>query len=103
MITYRNIFRSTALTVTTTPQKLFDPPSPTRLGWRVVIPTSLTAGVGVRFLVRPSGGSAPSGSDLTSLRAEAGMVVQDGSAASLEVWVMVESGTISLVPEEILQ
>ena len=106
MKTYNNLFRSASLTVTTTPQKLFDPPSPTRVGWRVVIPTSLGAGVGVRFLVRPPGGSAPTYSQLTngpSIRAEAGAIVEDGATASLEVWVMVESGTVALIPEEILQ
>ncbi len=106
MKTYSNLFRAAALTVTTTPQKLFDPSSPTRLGWRVVVPTSLAAGVGVRFLVRSPGGSAPTNSQLMngpSIRAEAGAIVEDGAAPSLEVWVMVESGTVALIPEEILQ
>ncbi len=105
MIGYSNLLRRSPVSVSTTPVKLFDPPALNRLGWRVFIPTSLAGSVGVRFLVRPPGGSAPTFSELTaagSFRAEAGFLVQDAARSGLEVWVVVESGSVTLVPEEVM-
>ena len=101
MTGYSNILRRSPVSVSTTPVKLFDPPSVNRMGWRVFIPVTLVAPTGVRFLVRAPGGAAPSLADF-SFRAEGGSLVQDAARSGLEVWVAVESGTLSLTPEEVL-
>ena len=105
MTGYSNILRRTSVAVTTTPIKLFDPPTPNRIGWRVFVPTSVPVTVGIRFLIRPVGGTAPTLADLlagASFRADPGSLVQDGARSGLEVWVAIEAGSTALLPEEIL-
>lgn len=107
-MSYSNVVQRNAVTVdSTTPVKLFDSNTSTRIGWRVVLPTSITAGVGVVFLIQTAGATAPAKADIVagpSLRAEAGMLLVDGAGSTLDIWAVLESGgSISLKGEEILQ
>ena len=104
---YNNVQLRNSVTIdATTPIKIFDTNTATRIGWRVVIPTSLTAGVGVRFQVQTSGSTAPTKANMLlgcSARAEAGAMVIDSASNSLDVYAVLESGTtLVLKPEEIL-
>ena len=104
---YNNVAIRNSVTVdSTTPVKLFDSNTATRIGWRVIIPTSVTAGVGVRFQCQTAGATAPTKANMLlgcSARAEAGALVVDGAAASLDIYAVLESGSsITLKGEEIL-
>lgn len=104
---YNNIQLRNQVTVdSTTPVKLFDSNTATRIGWRVIIPTSVTAGVGVRFQVQTAGATAPTKATMLigcSIRAEAGALVIDDASASLDIYAVLESGaSITLKAEEIL-
>lgn len=104
---YNNVAQRVAVTVdSTTPVKLFGSNTATRIGWRVVLPTSIGAGIGVRFQVQTAGATAPTKADMLvgcSARGEAGALIVDGASASLDVYAVLESGaSISLKGEEIL-
>ena len=105
---YNNVQKRNSVTVdSTTPVKLFDTNTATRVGWRVIIPTSgITAGVGVRFQVQTAGSTAPTKAEMLigcSARGESGAMVVDGAAASLDIYAVLESGaSITLKGEEIL-
>ncbi len=104
---YNNVQLRNSVTVdSTTPVKLFDSNTATRIGWRVVIPTSLGAGIGVRFQVQTAGATAPTKANMLlgcRARGEAGALVVDGASASLDIYAVLESGaSITLKAEEIL-
>ena len=62
---YNNVAKRNSVTVdSTTPIKIFDTNTATRIGWRVVLPTTITAGVGVRFQVQTAGSTAPTKADM---------------------------------------
>lgn len=89
-----------------TPVKLFATNTATRIGWRVVIPTSVTAGVGIRFQVQAAGSTAPTAANMLvgcSVRAEAGAIVVDEANAQLDIYAVAESGgPFTIQGEEIL-
>ena len=104
---YNNVQQRASVTVgSTTPVKLFDSNTATRIGWRIVIPTTVTAGVGVLFQVQTAGSTAPTKANMVlgcSARGEAGALIVDGASA-LDIYAVVESGAnITLKGEEILQ
>lgn len=104
---YNNVNLRNSVTVdSTTPVKLFDSNTATRIGWRVIVPTSLGTGIGVRFQVQTAGSTAPTKANMLlgcSARAEAGAIVVDGASNSLDVYAVLESGaSITLKAEEIL-
>ena len=89
-----------------TPVKLFATNTATRIGWRVVIPTSVTAGVGIRFQVQAAGSTAPTAANMLvgcSVRAEAGAIVIDEANAQMDIYAVAESGgPFTIQGEEIL-
>jgi hypothetical protein len=104
---YNNVAKRNSVTVdSTTPIKIFDTNTATRIGWRVVLPTTITAGGGVRFQVQTAGSTAPTKADMLlgcSARGEAGALVVDGASSSLDIYAVLESGaSITLKGEEIL-
>jgi len=104
---YNNVQKRISVTVdSTTPVKLFDTNTATRIGWRVVVPTTVTAGVGVRIQVQTAGSTAPTKADMLvgcSARAEAGALLTDAASASLDIYAVMESGAnVTLKAEEIL-
>lgn len=89
-----------------TPVKLFSTNTATRIGWRVVIPTSVTAGVGIRFQVQQAGSTAPTAANMLigcSVRAEAGAIVIDEANGQMDIYAVAESGgPFTIQGEEIL-
>lgn len=108
-MSYSNVSHRSAVSIdATTPVKLFDSNTSTRIGWRTIIPAALTPGVGVLFYIQTAGATAPSKATIVagpSLRAEAGMLVVDGARATLDIYAVLESGaSISTIDaEELLQ
>lgn len=104
---YNNVAIRNSVTVdSTTPVKIFDTNTATRMGWRVIIPTTVGAGIGVRFQCQTAGTTAPTKANMLlgcSARGEAGAMVVDGASASLDIYAVLESGaSITLKGEEIL-
>lgn len=104
---YNNVAIRNSVTVdSTTPVKIFDTNTATRMGWRVIIPTTVGAGIGVRFQAQTAGSTAPTKANMLlgcSARGEAGAMVVDGASASLDIYAVLESGaSITLKGEEVL-
>jgi hypothetical protein len=89
-----------------TPVKLFSTNTATRVGWRCVLPTTVTAGVGIRFQVQTAGSTAPTAANMLigcSVRAEAGAIVIDECNAQMDIYAVAESGgPFTIQGEEIL-
>ena len=107
-MSYSNILMRDAVVVdATTPVKIFDSQTSTRIGWRGVIPGSVGAGIGMLFYIQATGATAPTKAAVVagpSLRAEAADYVEDGARSTLDIYAVMESGaSVTITPQEILQ
>ncbi len=107
-MSYSNVLQRDAVTLdATTPVKVFSSNTSTRIGWRVTIPGSVGAGIGVLFFVQTAGATAPTKAAIVagpSIRAEAADLVEDGARSTLDIYAVMESGaSVTITPQEILQ